>query len=152
MANLVQKTFTENFPGAPTTGASISTPEYPISDLLSDGLIAGEALDGAAPCYIKNSDGKVYMSQANASGNTEADTIDGYAFRAFAIGQPVTIVIGRLAWGDFTNVTKGKSIWLSVTKGKLADARAFTGQLACGRGFRDGAQAILFPQTQPAAI
>lgn len=152
MANLVAKTQNEGYNGAPTIGVSIATPEYPLSDLMSDSLVAGEALVSGAPCYIKESDKKVYMSQANASGNTEADNIHGYAFRAYAINQPVTLVIGRLTWGDWTAAPVGKSVFLSVTKGRIADARAFTGQLACGHGFNDALSLVLWPQGQPASL
>ncbi len=52
-------------------------------------LYAGEDLTAVAPCYIKQSDGKVYMSDGAAA--TEAATVHGFTARATGEGEPVTL-------------------------------------------------------------
>ncbi len=56
-------------------------------------LYAGEDLDAVAACYIKASDGKVYMSDGAAS--NEAAKFVGFTPRACKAGEPVTLY----GWG-----------------------------------------------------
>jgi hypothetical protein len=88
------------------------------------GLIAGEALDVVAPCYIKSSDGLVYMS--NATSANEAAEVVGFTPRAVAIGQPVTLfgIGARFRYG--TGLTPGNVLYLGATAGRL-DTAATTG-------------------------
>ena len=88
------------------------------------GLYAGEVLDIVAPCYIKSSDGKVYMS--NATSANEAAEVAGFTPRAVASGQPVTLLgIGaRFRYG--TSLTPGDIYYLGATAGRL-DTAATTG-------------------------
>lgn len=90
------------------------------------GLLAGEDLDVAAPCYIK-SDGLVYM--ADGSANDALAVVAGFTPRAVASGQPVTLfgVGARFRYG--TGLTPGALYYLSATAGALADAAA-TGHTA----------------------
>lgn len=53
------------------------------------GLLAGEDLAAVAPCYIKASDGKVYMSNGTTVG--EAAKVDGFTPRAAKAGQAITL-------------------------------------------------------------
>jgi hypothetical protein len=88
------------------------------------GLIAGEALDAVAPCYIKSSDSKVYMSNGTAA--NEAAEFIGFTPRAVGIGQPVTVfgVGARFSYG--TGLTPGDKYYIGATAGRL-DAAATTG-------------------------
>lgn len=88
------------------------------------GLLAGEALDVAAPCYIKSSDGKVYMT--NATSANEAAEVAGFTPRAVGIGQPVTLfgVGARFSYG--TGLTPGNILYAGATAGRL-DSAATTG-------------------------
>lgn len=88
------------------------------------GLVAGEALDVAAPCYIKTSDGKAYMS--NATSANEAAEVVGFTPRAVKIGQPVTLfgVGARFSYG--TGLTPGNILYVGATAGRL-DTAATTG-------------------------
>jgi hypothetical protein len=88
------------------------------------GLKAGEALDAVAPCYIKTSDGLVYMSNGTAA--NEAAEFIGFTPRAVGIGQPVTVfgVGARFSYG--TGLTPGDKYYIGATAGRL-DAAATTG-------------------------
>lgn len=84
------------------------------------GLVAGEALLTAAPCYIKASDGKVYMS--NGTGANEAAEVDGFTGKAYAIGEPVTLWGRGVIFEYGTGLTPGATYYVSTTKGRLDDA------------------------------
>ena len=81
------------------------------------GLVAGEDLDVCAPCYIKTSDGKVYMS--NGTANNEAAEFVGFCPRAVKSGQPVTLYgLGtRMRYG--TGLTVGDVLYIGATAGRL---------------------------------
>jgi hypothetical protein len=89
------------------------------------GLLAGEALDVCAPCYIKSSDGLVYMS--NGTSANEAAEVVGFTARATAIGQPVTLFGpgSRFKYSD-SLLTPGDAYYLGATAGRL-DTGATTG-------------------------
>lgn len=84
------------------------------------GLQSGEALDVAAPCYIKASDGKVYMSNGTAA--NEASKVHGFASRAAnQANEPVTLFgIGtRYRYATASGLTAGTPYYLGTTKGRL---------------------------------
>lgn len=88
------------------------------------GLRAGEALDVAAPCYIKSSDGLVYMS--NATGANEAAEVVGFTPRAAASGEAITL-FGRGARFSYgTGLTPGNFLYVGATAGRL-DTASTTG-------------------------
>ena len=91
------------------------------------GLKAGEALDIAAPCYIKSSDGLVYMTNATAA--NEAAEVAGFTPRAVASGEPVTLfgVGARFRYGS--SLTPGDILYAGATAGRL-DTGATTGDSA----------------------
>lgn len=95
-----------------------------IAPQISGDLYAGEALDPAAPCYIKSSDGLVYMSNGTAA--TEPAKFMGFTPRAVGIGQPVTLygVGARFRYG--TGLTIGARYFIAATAGRL-DTAATTG-------------------------
>lgn len=83
------------------------------------GLIAGEDLDVAAPCYI-HTDGKAYMCDA-----TSADAkavMAGFTPRAVKSGQPVTLYSGGARFRYGSGLTPGAKYYLAATKGRLDDA------------------------------
>lgn len=84
------------------------------------GLTAGEDLDIAAPCYIKASDGKVYMFDGTAA--NEKARLAGFTPRAVKSGQPVTLfgLGARFHYGSA--LTPGAILYGAATKGRLDDA------------------------------
>lgn len=107
-----------------STSASMDTSTGMFAPQATGNLYAGEALDAVAPCYIKASDGLVYMS--NATNQDEAAKIDGWTARATALGQPVTLfgVGARFRYG--TSLTPGANYYLGATAGRI-DTAATTG-------------------------
>lgn len=83
------------------------------------GLIAGENIAVAAPCYIA-SDGKVY--EANGTTDDEKADVAGFAPRTCTAGEPLTLygVGARFRYG--TNLTPGARLYLAGTDGKLDTA------------------------------
>jgi hypothetical protein len=88
------------------------------------GLLAGEALAVAAPCYIKSSDGLVYMSNGTAA--TEPAEFVGFTPRAVGIGQPVTLFAAGARFSYGTGLTPGDKYFIGATAGRL-DTAATTG-------------------------
>jgi hypothetical protein len=92
---------------------------------LSGDFYAGEALDLVAPCYIKTSDGKIYMSNGTAA--DEAAEVVGFTARATALGQPVTLFGPgtRFRYAAFSGQA-GDLLYVAATAGRL-DTAATTG-------------------------
>lgn len=90
------------------------------------GLLAGEALDVAAPCHI-HTDGKVYMSNGTAA-DLDAQ-VDGFTPRAVASGQPVTLFGEGTRFSYGTGLTPSNIFYLAATDGRL-DTAATTGDAA----------------------
>lgn len=85
------------------------------------GRTAGEALDALAPCYIKQSDGFVYMSNATAA--NEAAGIDGFTPRAYASGDSNVTLFGlgtKMRYA--TGMTAGAPLYIGATAGRLDTA------------------------------
>jgi hypothetical protein len=93
------------------------------------GLYAGEDLDVAAPCYVKSSDGKVYM--ANGTAATEPAKCFGFTPRAVKSGQPVTLFgLGtRFKYG--TGLTIGALYYVGATAGRLDNAATGGDAVGC---------------------
>lgn len=107
------------------TAASMDTSTGMFAPQVCGNLYAGAALDAGAPCYIKASDGKVYMSNGTAA--DEAATFDGFVPRACRIGEAVTLfgVGARFRYG--TGLTVGALLYVSATAGRLDDAATIGG-------------------------
>lgn len=84
-------------------------------------LIAGEDIDPAAPCYIKAADGKVWMC-IGAAANEAALSFAGFSPRAAKAGQAITLFGAGARFGYGTGLTPGQKLYMSATKGRLADA------------------------------
>ena len=91
---------------------------------LSGDLYAGEALDALAPCYIKASDGKVYMSNGTAA--NEAAKCDGITPKAYVAGAAVTLYGPGTKAEYATGMTPGATLYIGATAGRL-DTTATTG-------------------------
>lgn len=89
------------------------------------GLTAGEDLDPAAPCYIKSSDGQVYMTNATATGAAAA--VDGWTGKSYAEDEPVTLLgDGVIFEYAASGLTPGAVLYAGATAGRL-DTGATTG-------------------------
>jgi hypothetical protein len=89
-------------------------------------LYAGEDLDPAAPCYIKNSDNKVYMSNGTAA--NEAAKCHGFTATSYKTGEPVTLFRDGAIfhYDNAGGLTPGNKLYIGATKGRL-DSAATTG-------------------------
>jgi hypothetical protein len=87
-------------------------------------LYAGEDLDMAAPCYIKTSDGKVYMSNGTAA--TEPAEVVGFTARAVKAGQPATLFGKGARFRYGSSLNPGDKYYIAATAGRL-DTAATTG-------------------------
>jgi hypothetical protein len=93
--------------------------------VLAGDLFAGEALLACAPCYIKQSDGKVYMSNGTAA--TEPAGFDGFTPKAYAVGDAVALYgIGVMMRYSNGALTPGQKLYIAATAGRL-DTTATTG-------------------------
>lgn len=105
---------------------------FPSHLIIGTGLVAGEALTMGDPCYIKNSDGKVWICDAT-DGSAETDNVRFYAASNFAAGENVSVFEGPISVGYSDGTAgKGKSIFLSDTKGRFQDSAVFSGQKPLG--------------------
>jgi hypothetical protein len=89
------------------------------------GLTAGAAIDALAPCYIKESDGLVYMSDGTAA--NEAASFDGFSPKAYASGDTNVTLFGigtKMRYA--TGLTPGANYYIAATAGRL-DTAATTG-------------------------
>lgn len=95
---------------------------------ISDGLVAGEDIGSSTqtvtPCYIKGSDGKVYQTNATATG--EAARLAGFCARYAKAGEPVTLFGLGTKFEYSTGMTPGAILYLGATAGRL-DTAATTG-------------------------
>jgi hypothetical protein len=91
------------------------------------GLLAGEDLAVAAPCFI-HTDGKVYECDASAA-DAEA-RLAGFTPRAVKSGQPVTLfgAGARFHYAD-SGLTPGAILYIAATAGRL-DTAATPGDYA----------------------
>ena len=88
--------------------------------VISGGLTAGEALLAGAPCYIKASDGKVYMS--NGTADNEAARVHGFTVLAYAAGDVVSLYgVGTRIRYAASGLTPGAPYYTGATKGRLDD-------------------------------
>lgn len=90
---------------------------------VGSGLLAGEAIAAGDACYIKGSDGKVWRS--NGTADNEAAHCDGFAAKAAAVGEAVTLYTDvEFHYG--AGLTPGVAYYVGATAGRL-DSAATTG-------------------------
>lgn len=75
-------------------------------------LYAGEDLDAVSPCYIKASDGKVYMS--NGAANNEAAKFHGFTARQTNQNEPVTLFGAGTRFKYSTGMTPGATLYIAA--------------------------------------
>lgn len=94
------------------------TPSAVLTTATLSGGTAGEAIDAGEAVYLKSSDGKLYLGQADG---TEAEaTVKGIAVNsAEAAGQPVSYLPSGELTVDAATFTVGALVFLSETAGKL---------------------------------
>lgn len=86
-------------------------------------LIAGQALDPAAPCEVR-SDGKVYMCNGGSSATAK---IFGFTPQNVASGGPVSLYgEGAVFYYNDGSLTAGAKYYMAATAGRL-DTAATTG-------------------------
>ncbi len=107
-----------------STSASMDANQF--EQAAAGNLYAGEDLDLVAPCYIKASDGKVYMSNGTAS--NEASTFVGFTARACKSGEPVTLFGNGTRFRYAAGMIPGAILYIGATKGRL-DTAATVGDL-----------------------
>lgn len=110
----------------PNSGITVETISAKHANQISASLrlIAGEALLAAAPCYIKASDGKVYMCNGTAA--NEAAELDGWTAMAYAAGDPVSLWGRGIVFEYSTGMASGATLYMGTTAGRL-DTAATTG-------------------------
>lgn len=94
------------------------------------GLVAGEDIDAAAPCYIKATDGKVYMSNGTAA--DAAAKVHGYSYQACKAGAAVTLALPGARFRYGSGLTPGAPFYVAATKGRLDTAATTGGTVAIG--------------------
>jgi hypothetical protein len=113
-------------------------------------LYAGEDLAAVSPCYIKLSDGKVYMSDGAAS--NEAAKFHGFVPRETLEGEPVTLFGAGTRFKYSAGMTPGTTLFIAAADvytdpGNLADA-ASTGDTK-GTAFAVSPTDIVVCRTDP---
>jgi hypothetical protein len=82
--------------------------------------VAGEAITAGAPCHFDGTTGKVYNSDANDASH---DTCWGVSLRTVGAGEGVTLLRKGWLFGvDVSGLDFGAGVYVSNTKGRLADA------------------------------
>lgn len=112
-------------------------------------LECGEDIDIFAPCYIKSSDGKLYMS--NAAAANEAAEVNGFASRSAKSGQKLTLYgVGTRCRYAAGGLTPGDIYYVGATKGRL-DTAAQTGD-SMGIAFAITSTDIVVFRTSPVVL
>ncbi len=111
-----------------STAASMDTTTGMKAPQIS-GLYAGEDIDVAAPCYVKASDGKVYMT--NGTGTTEVAAVWGFSPRAAKSGQPVTIFGAGARFQYGSGLTVGTLLFAGATAGRLDNVATVGDAVGC---------------------
>lgn len=113
-------------------------------------LYAGEDLDAVAPCYIKASDGKVYMSDGAA--NNEAAKFHGFTARQTNQNEPVTLFGAGTRFKYSTGMTPGATLFIAAadvyTDAGHLDTAATTGD-SKGTAFAVNATDVVVCRTDP---
>ena len=111
-------------------------------------LYAGENLDPVSACYIKLSDGLVYMS--DGAFNNEAAKFHGFTPQAYKIGEPVTLFGAGSRFKYGSGMTPGTTLYIAATDyySGVLDTAATTGDTK-GVAFAVSATDIVCCRTDP---
>lgn len=130
--------------------ASPSIDANQANQVVAGNLYAGEDLSAAAPCYIKGSDGKVYMSDGAAS--NEAAKFHGFTARQTLAGEPVTLFGAGSRFKYSTGMTPGATLYIAAvdtyTDAGNLDTATTTGDTK-GTAFAVNATDIVVCRTDP---
>lgn len=133
---------------AKTTSPSIDANQA--NQVGAGNLYAGEDLDAVSPCYIKASDGKVYMSDGAA--NNEAAKFHGFVTRATLTGEPVTLFGAGSRFKYSSGMTPGATLYIAAadvyTDAGNLDTATTTGDTK-GTAFAVSATDIVVCRTDP---
>jgi hypothetical protein len=116
-----------------STSISMDASSGGLAPHLSDGLVAGEALLAGAPCYVKASDGLVYMSNGTAA--TEPAACFGFTPKAIAAGNPVSLFGPGAKFEYGSGMTIGTKLYVAATAGRLDTAATTGGTVAVARAY-----------------
>lgn len=111
--------------------ASVDTSNAMFAEQLSGDLFCGEDIDPCAPCYVKASDGLVYMTNGTAA--NEAAKTDGWSGAAYKAGEAITLLGRGVRMRYGTGLTPGANLYASATKGRLDDAPTTGGTVIIAR-------------------
>jgi len=130
--------------------ASPSIDANQANQVAAGNLYAGEDLAAVSPCYIKGSDGKVYMSDGAAS--NEAAKFHGFVARETLAGEPVTLFGAGSRFKYSSGMTPGATLYIAVADvytdaGNLQDATS-TGDTK-GTAFAVNGTDIVVCRTDP---
>lgn len=103
-----------------TTSPDTRTTQHANQIPASIGLRAGEILGPAAPCYIKGSDGRVYLS--NGTAVNESAKVHGWTIKDYLAGEPVTLAGRGIIFEYGTGMTPGATLYTATTAGRLDTA------------------------------
>ena len=92
--------------------ASPSIDANQAEQVVAGNLYAGEDLNAVSPCYIKGSDGKVYMSSGAAS--NEAAKFHGFVARETLLGEPVTLFGQGSRFKYSSGMTPGATLYIAA--------------------------------------
>lgn len=107
---------------------SLDTHNMQTTSQIAGGEAGEDITNGGMPCYIKASDGKVYMSNGTAA--NEAARVHGFSAAPARAGQGVTLHgPGNRAGYALSGLTPGAPYFLAATAGRL-DTAATTGGTA----------------------
>ncbi len=99
------------------SSASLDASTGMFAGQLTGDLFAGEALDLLAPCYIKISDGKVYMSNGTAA--NEAAGFAGFTPEAYLLGEAVTLFSAPACFRYAASGLVIGKLFIAATAGRL---------------------------------
>lgn len=130
--------------------ASVSLDANQARQVGAGNLYAGEDLDAVSPCYIKASDGKVYMS--NGAANNEAAKFHGFTARQTLQNEPVTLFGAGSRFKYSTGMTPGATLYIAAvdayTEAGNLDTATTTGDTK-GTAFAVNATDIVVCRTDP---
>lgn len=114
--------------------------------------VAGEAITICSPCYLKASDGKIYL--ANGTANDEEAEVLGWAANAASAGEQVTLWQGEQIIyysDDFSgaSISPGDILYLGTTNGALSTTATLGDNVGIARVLDDNHIQTFAPRTVP---
>lgn len=102
------------------------------------GLVAGEDLQKASPCYILGEE--VYMSGSSVtetfnivSGSLIQSRVDGFTAESVLDGEPVTLFGNGARFNYSSGLMSGSPLFVGVSSGSLSYTKSLEGDLPVAR-------------------